>query len=189
LKFSLVDLTSGYTALRNALSRFLQLAAISPSLLIEEPNGSLVISLSRTLCTPRYELTRFVLYDVISAFLFGMPSLAEYGYDGECGPENHGFEWVHGIPVTLFQVISQVNSWRNGAQVRLSDWQTLERRVLDWKSRYPLLNKIPGAGGASTERAIVQEGWRHVLLIYIYMVSSLISYRFYLYQFGGHCCC
>jgi hypothetical protein len=158
--------------LRNALPKFLQLAAADTDLLAEQSNGNLVVSLSRALGASRYELRRFALYDTVSAFLLGVPTLAEYGYDGECDSERNGFEWTHGIPVALLQVISQVTSWRAGSRVALDDWRTLERRAMTWKSPYAVLSEVSAADSADRERAAVQEGWRHVTLIYIYMVRS-----------------
>ncbi|CAE6465291.1 unnamed protein product [Rhizoctonia solani] len=166
LKFMLVDSASAYTLLRAALPKFLPLAAAEPQLLIEQAHSNLNISLPRTLGSSRYELARFAMYDVILAFLLGTTPLIEYGYEGGC--EYDGFEWIHGIPSAFLQIISQVNSWRAGSRVHLDDWYTLERRVLAWESPYAMLEKC-SPDSASFERATVQEGWRHVLLIYIYM--------------------
>ncbi|CAE6444611.1 unnamed protein product [Rhizoctonia solani] len=169
LKFNLVDPTSGYSLLRNALPKFFQLAAADTNLLVEQPDGNLTISCPHVLRAPRFELRRFVLYEAVSAFLLGLPPLVEYGYDGECDSEHFGFEWTYGTPVTLIQVILQVNSWRAGSRVRLDDWQTLERRVTTWKSPYATLDGACANDSAGEGRAAVQEGWRHVALIYIYM--------------------
>ncbi|KAF8685580.1 hypothetical protein RHS04_00774 [Rhizoctonia solani] len=138
-----------------------------------EPDGNLVISLPRMLYALRPELVRFSYYDTISSFLLGVPPLVEYGYNTEHNAdpkhENFGYEWVHGIPAVLLQVIAQVNSWRAGSRVPLDHWQALEQRVLSWTSRYAMLNDSAIAESATCLRAAVQEGWKHVVLIYIYM--------------------
>ncbi|CEL62706.1 hypothetical protein RSOLAG1IB_05062 [Rhizoctonia solani AG-1 IB] len=156
IKFALIDSTSGYATLQNTVPNFLHLTAADPSLFDEQPHGNLVISFPRILIAPRHELTQFGLYDVTSAFLLGLPPLAEYGHDGECDSEMYKFEWIDGIPVALLQVISQVNSWRAGSRVRLDDWRMLEQRVLAWKSPYSMLDEA-SAPKSCVERAIVQE--------------------------------
>ncbi|KAF8685519.1 hypothetical protein RHS04_00779 [Rhizoctonia solani] len=173
LKFHLVNSASGYTALRSVLPKLLRLAAADPGLMIQEPNGSLVISLPRMLYALRPELIRFSYFDTVSSFLLGVPPLVEYGYDSEydMNPEceSRGHEWVHGTPAVLLQVIAQVNSWRASSRVRLDHWHTLEQRVLSWTSRYAMLNDSAIAESATCLRAAVHEGWKHVVLIYIYM--------------------
>jgi hypothetical protein len=119
---------------------------------------------------------RFVFYDVISAFLFGVPPLAEYGYGSGHDFQQHNIEWMHGIPVEFLYVISQINSWKAGSRSGLDDWQTLESHVLAWKSRNAPLDIASPSEVANIERATVQEAWRHVLLIYIYMVIPLLFY-------------
>ncbi|KAF8685626.1 hypothetical protein RHS04_00773 [Rhizoctonia solani] len=167
LRFFLRDSASAYSLFRAGLSKFFLLIAADSGLLSEQPNGNLTVSFPRVLGSPRYELSRFVLYDTILSFLLGVPPLLEYGYEGTC--ESDGFEWIHGIPFALFQIIAQVNSWRAGSKVPLDDWQTLEQRVLTWRPSHAMLNECSASEDANIERATVQEGWRHVLLIYIYM--------------------
>ncbi|CAE6361183.1 unnamed protein product [Rhizoctonia solani] len=169
LKFTLTDSTSGYALFRRTLPKFLQLAAADSSLLTEQPDGSLIISFPRVLGSRLPEIKRFAIYDAMSAFLLGVPPLAEYGYDCECDSERHGFEWAYGIPVTLLQIISQVNSWRAGSRVTLDDWKTLEMHVLTWKLPCVMLEQASTPENVNVARAAVQEGWRHVLLIYVYM--------------------
>jgi hypothetical protein len=147
--------------------------AAEPHLSVEQPDGSLAISLSRTISSSQFELARFVLYDVMLSFLLGVTSLVEYAYEGTC--DQDGFEWIHGIPTILFQVISQVNSSRAGSRVRLDDWHTLERCVLTWQSSYVFPDAPSVPDRETVERATVQEGWRHVVLIYIYMVCLRTS--------------
>ncbi|KAF8686907.1 hypothetical protein RHS03_10041, partial [Rhizoctonia solani] len=165
----ILDGISAYTLLRIALPRFLSLVTAEPSLLIDQPNGSLAISFIRTLCSPRHELARFVGNNVALSFLFGVPPLAEYAYESAC--DHDQFEWLHGVSISLFQIISQVNSWRAGSKVFLEDWQTLEQRTLAWRSPYDTSDVpfVPESG--SSEMAAVREGWRYVVLIYIYMLK------------------
>ncbi|CAE6373905.1 unnamed protein product [Rhizoctonia solani] len=167
LKHALADSTSAYNLLRTALPKFLVLAAADSDLLIEQPNIGLTVSFAHVLSSPRQELVRFVMFDVIMGFLLGVAPLVDYGYDNtyECNQ----FESIHGIPITLFQIISQINSWRTGSRVHLDDWKTLEHRVLSWKTPCNMSEKASAPDSTTIERATVPEVWRHVLLIYIYM--------------------
>ncbi|KAJ1305591.1 hypothetical protein OPQ81_000588 [Rhizoctonia solani] len=168
LKFATVDTASGYNLLRKALPMFFQLVATETDLYKEHPNGNLVVSFLRTLNSTPHEFQRFVIYDTISALILGVPPLVEYGYDGGCDSSSYVFEWVHGIPLTLVEIVSQVNSWRAGSRVPLDDWKTMESRVLAW-SPPPAVPGDDPAENVSVARSAVQESWRQVVLIYIYM--------------------
>ncbi|QRW20087.1 Fungal Zn(2)-Cys(6) binuclear cluster domain [Rhizoctonia solani] len=151
---------------------FLRDSASAYSLLSEQPNGNLTVSFPRVLGSPRYELSRFVLYDTILSFLLGVPPLLEYGYEGTC--ESDGFEWIHGIPFALFQIIAQVNSWRAGSKVPLDDWQTLEQRVLTWRPSHAMLNECSASEDANIERAtagIAARLERHRVAVYETLLS------------------
>ncbi|KAL5633771.1 hypothetical protein ACGC1H_005836 [Rhizoctonia solani] len=169
LNFIVVDTASGYHLLRKALPRFLQIVAANSNLYMELPNGNLVVSFPRTLSTPRFELRRFTLYDAITPFLLGVSPFVEYVYDGECDSRSHGLEWIHGVPVLFLQVLSQVNSWRASSRVIQGNWEALERRVLAWHPPSDVLTEDSATESVNTARVAVQEGWRHVVLIYIYM--------------------
>ncbi|KAJ1305584.1 hypothetical protein OPQ81_000582 [Rhizoctonia solani] len=167
LKFTIVDNVSGYISLKKALPGFFQLVAGDTNLYTEHSNGYLIVSFPRTLSSPRHELKRFVLYDTVSSLVLGIPPLVDYGYDEECDPGSHGLEWVHGIPVALMEIISQINTWRAGSRIApMDNWQVLERRVLAWQ---PVGQGSEDSVTGSVARLAVQESWRHVVLIYIYM--------------------
>ncbi|CAE6363591.1 unnamed protein product, partial [Rhizoctonia solani] len=163
-KFALADTISGYASLQKTLPRFLQLVAAEPSLHMEHPNGNLVVSFTRALTSLRYELRRFVVYDTVAALVLGVSPLVDYGYDEE---PDRGFDWIRGVPVALAEVVSQVNSWRAGSGKILNSWQTLEMRVLTWK---PPSDMCDEATPIENARIAVLESWRHLALIYIYMV-------------------
>ncbi|KAF8754974.1 hypothetical protein RHS01_05774 [Rhizoctonia solani] len=167
LKFFLGDSIAGYTLLQVLRPKFLLLVATDSGLLVEQPNGNLAVSFPRTLSSLRHELARLISYDVILSFLLGAPPMIEYGYEGTC--DGDGFEWIHGIPSALLQIISQINSWRAGSRVHLDCWQDLELCVFAWKPLQATLGESFVPGSTAFERAVVQEGWRHVVLIYIYM--------------------
>ncbi|CAE6505723.1 unnamed protein product [Rhizoctonia solani] len=173
LSFVTVGSAWGYNTLQKSLPRFLHLVAADANLSVEHPNGNLLVSFPRTFCALQQELKRFILYDTTTALVLGVPPLVEYDYDGECNPISHGFQWVHGVPVTLIEVISQINSWRAGSTATaLDDWRTLERRVMSWQAQ-PLVTEEEPVGNVG--RLAVQEGWRHVALIYLYMGMCGVS--------------
>ncbi|KAF8752502.1 GAL4-like Zn(II)2Cys6 (or C6 zinc) binuclear cluster DNA-binding domain [Rhizoctonia solani] len=174
-KFNLVNTTSGYQLLRNALPKFLQLAAADTNLIVEQLDGSLTISFPRTLRAPRIELIRFVMHDAMLSFLLGLPPLVEYGYDCEYDSKYSGYEWSYGIPVALLQIVTQVSSYRAGSRASIEDWKTLEMRVLNWKSQYSIMQGTSATESVTRKRVVVQEGWRHVTLIYIYMGMCGVS--------------
>ncbi|CAE6355520.1 unnamed protein product [Rhizoctonia solani] len=175
LKFTTVDIVSGYVTLRRALPGFLRLAAADKSLYMEHPNGNLVLSFPRALNSPRHELERFIIYDTATAFVLGVPPLVEYGYSNDFDCVSPGFEWIHGIPAALVEAISQINSWRAGSRAPpLDDWRILERHILAWQPQI----RIPEHEESVTEcvaRLAVQESWRYVVLIYLYMGMCQVS--------------
>ncbi|CAE6431130.1 unnamed protein product [Rhizoctonia solani] len=171
-KFVAIGSCSGYLTLQKLLPVFLCLVAADSSLHIEY-SGGLVTSFPRTLGAPQYELQWFVMYDAIASLLLGTPPLAEYGYNGECDPASHSLEWAHGIPVTFIEIVSQVSSWRAGSRVPpLDDWRKLEMRVLGWRSQLKAEGK---ASDNLTVKLAIQEGWKYVTLIYIYMGMCGVS--------------
>ncbi|CEL54927.1 hypothetical protein RSOLAG1IB_07419 [Rhizoctonia solani AG-1 IB] len=165
--FVTVSVALGYSLLRKALPGFLRLVASDPNLMTEHPNGNLFVSFPRTLEIPQQGLNTFILYDAATAFALGVPALVEYGHDGECAPTSHGYQCVHGVPVPLVEIISQINSWRTGSRTTLQDWQTLETRAITWQAQ-PLQIEDENAG-VNIARLAVQESWRYVTLVYLYM--------------------
>ncbi|QRW25915.1 Fungal specific transcription factor domain [Rhizoctonia solani] len=167
LGFIAAGSTLGYQLLQKALPGFLRLVAADPNLVAEQPDGGLLVSFPRAFGTSLQEIKRFIIYDMATGFLLGVPPLLEYDYYGKCDPVSHGSEWIHGVPVPLVEIISQINSWRAGFKVPLDDWQILESRVMVWE-----VQPLPIEDGDSrmnVARLAIQEGWRHVVLIYIYM--------------------
>ncbi|CAE6450801.1 unnamed protein product [Rhizoctonia solani] len=174
LKSSIISSMSGYVTLQKALPRFLHLLAANPDLYAENRGGNLVVSFPRTFSAPQHELKRFVMFDTAAALVLGVPPLVEYGYDGECDAASHGLECIHGVPVVFVETISQVNSWRAGSIVALDDWQILEKRVMSWEAQ-PLVMHGEEASIQNVARVTVQESWRQVALIYIYMGMCGVS--------------
>lgn len=167
-----VNTRAGYSLLQRSLPVFLALVSTDSSLWTER-QGLLLISVARALDSPRYEIRRFVFYDIMIAFALGTPPLIQYDTsDFPVIPAVVGpLEWVHGIPIELTVNVVQVNAWRasNPGIPNVNDWTDLELRALAWIPRAMEL-----AGDDSYEvvtRLSVQETWRQAILIYVYMVS------------------
>ncbi|KAJ1301117.1 hypothetical protein OPQ81_003530 [Rhizoctonia solani] len=165
--FVTVGISLGYSLLRRALPKFHRLVAANPNLVVEHLDGNLLVSFPRTLGVPEQELNLFILYDAATAFALGVPHLVEYDYDGECDPTSHGHQCAHGAPIPLVEIISQVNSWRTGSKTVLDNWRALESRALAWRA-LPLPIEDDDAS-VNAGRLAVQESWRYVTLVYIYM--------------------
>jgi hypothetical protein len=112
------------------------------------------------------------MYDTTASLVLGIPPLVDYGYGGEHDSASL-LQWIHGVPTVLVETISRINKWRAG--YRVDNWQALEGRILSWQ---PLLIKSDGddSGAETMARLAVQESWRHVVLIYLYMVCLLGLY-------------
>ncbi|CCO31133.1 hypothetical protein BN14_05167 [Rhizoctonia solani AG-1 IB] len=162
----------GYHLLRRARPGFLRLAATDPGLMVERSNGHLFVSFPRILNIVHQELSYFILYDIATTFALGLPPLLDYDYacNGECNPSFHSFQFVHGAPALFVEILSQVNSWRAGATITLDDWQVLESRALAWRAQS--LEAQGGDSKGNAARLTVQESWRHITLIYIYMEAT-----------------
>ncbi|CAE6534831.1 unnamed protein product [Rhizoctonia solani] len=161
LTFLVVDAVAGYALLKRALPLFLHLVSNDPELWSER-GGQLAISLPRVLSTLRYEIRRFVFYDIMCALVLGVAPLAEYD-PGEPPTVSYPplpMEMFHGIPVEWILIIGHVHAGTDG-------WRNLEIQTLSWHPRV-----VDIWGEESTEivyRMAIQEAWRHATLIYIYM--------------------
>jgi hypothetical protein len=173
-----VNTVAGYLLLQRALPMFLQLVSADSNLWSEE-KGLLMISLPRTLTTPRYELRRFVYYDIMCALTLGVAPLAEYdSRDFPLIPETPPqLERIHGVPHEFLVTIAQVHAWRTAhpGVPNDTDWAALELRAFAWDPR-----SVDIYGEDSFEmvsRMAVQESWRHATLIYICMVSHTYVWK------------
>ncbi|CAE6455501.1 unnamed protein product [Rhizoctonia solani] len=168
LKFIVLGTTAGYATLRLALPNFLRLVSNDPKLWAEqERHGLLCVSLPAALTSHQLEIRRFVFYDVMCAFVLGLQTLAEYDSTGfPISPRTDlPVEWVHGVPIELIVNIAEVHNWR--AQAKYVDWRVLEMRTLAWKWNHRDVQSEESA--EMIHRIAIQEAWRHVTLIYIYM--------------------
>ncbi|KAL5631813.1 hypothetical protein ACGC1H_000011 [Rhizoctonia solani] len=161
LTFLVVDTVAGYVLIKRALPFFLHLVSNDPELWSER-RGQLVISLPQVLLTPRYEVKRFVFYDMMCALVLGVMPLAEYDPGELRGVTNLPLptEVFHGIPIEWILIVGHIYA-------RTSDWRNLETQILSWR---PRISDIWGEESAELVfRIAIQESWRHAILVYIYL--------------------
>ncbi|EUC54700.1 fungal Zn(2)-cys(6) binuclear cluster domain protein, putative [Rhizoctonia solani AG-3 Rhs1AP] len=161
LTFLVVDTVAGYALIKRALPLFLHLVSNDLEL-CSERSGQLVVSLPRALLTSRYEIKRFVFYDMMCALVLGVMPLAEYD-PGEPLVVMYPplpTEVFHGIPIEWILIIGHI--W-----ARTSDWRNLETQILSWG---PRISDIWSEESIELVfRIAIQESWRHAILVYIYM--------------------
>ncbi|QRV82611.1 Fungal specific transcription factor domain [Ceratobasidium sp. AG-Ba] len=158
-----------YQLLRNAAPTFLQLAFSQPSLWPDSTNFTSV-PLAGILDSSNYELSRFILLDALHSMAYGLPQVVEY--DTSTPPIRRGgwpSEWVHGCPLELQFALVEINN-RCNAPIRVlpePDWRPIEDRIKSWK---PAGSVLHGDESWKTVAVlIIQESWRHALLVYLYM--------------------
>ncbi|KAG8696951.1 hypothetical protein FRC08_006822 [Ceratobasidium sp. 394] len=171
-KYVTSNTASGYALLRRLAPTFMQIAFADPTLWPRQPTSS-GISLAHTLVSAQLELSRFVFTDALLSLVFGVPPSVEY--DTSHPPiqthKVHPTEWVHGCAVELAIAIVKINVWRaqNAADGTASDppWNEIEAVVRAW---HPRGDREPHNNSWKLiAKLAVREGWRHAVLIYLYM--------------------
>ncbi|KAG8750936.1 hypothetical protein FRC12_012688 [Ceratobasidium sp. 428] len=162
----------GYNLLRLTAPVFMQVACADPTLWPRDPSSN-GISLAHALLPPRGEISRFIFMDSISSFTFGVPPLVEYDTSHPMieGQDSRAIGWIHGCPSRFMLLVVKINQWRaqhpNSCMEGSSPWKEIEEDA--WAYR-PSCGYDPGSdSGRHVLRVAVQEGWRHAVLIYLYM--------------------
>ncbi|QRV82472.1 Fungal Zn(2)-Cys(6) binuclear cluster domain [Ceratobasidium sp. AG-Ba] len=173
----LKNMTSGvrssYAMLRGAAPVLTRIAFLDPSLRPSYPcpNG---ISLTSALASPWIEVGRFVMTDIISSLVFGIPPLIKYDTRDSlvAGRSEYGYhmEWLYGCPARFAFSIEQTNRWRADRPSGHPPWREIADDTWAWQARCDHGPELESAGLVG--RLAVQEGWRHAVLIYLYMSSS-----------------
>ncbi|KAG9119820.1 hypothetical protein FRC07_004961 [Ceratobasidium sp. 392] len=172
LKLKVTGTLNAYEHIRKVAPVFLQLAFADSSLW---PNPyAFKLSLAHALASPRYELGQFIFLDSLCSLVYALPQVLEY--DTSASPiydDIHPVEWAHGCPVDLHVALVNLNILccvPNQARP-VVDPQPIERRLREWQLR---TQAPPGEESWRTvARLAVQESWRHMLLIYLYMPTVL----------------
>ncbi|QRV82468.1 Fungal specific transcription factor domain [Ceratobasidium sp. AG-Ba] len=162
------NVKSGYALIRVMAPVCMQVAFSDPMLWPRDPasNG---ISFAHALLPPRREIHRFITMDNLSALLFGLPLLLEYDLSFSMIETEKGrpTDWVHGCPNRFLYSIARINQWRERRTNR--DPLCIEIEEDAWAWRTESAYDPDADSGKHTLRVAVQEGWRHTVLIYLYM--------------------
>ncbi|QRV96385.1 Fungal specific transcription factor domain [Ceratobasidium sp. AG-Ba] len=161
----------GYACLRSMAPIFMQIAATDPVLWSHHsPNG---ISLAHALVSPTFDLGRFICMDIVASLVFGTPPLIEYDTTHPMidSSVKHTMEWSYGCPPEFTFLIVKINQWRarrlDSCHEGPPPWKEMDHLIWAWRSRCDY-GPDPESGRL-VMRFSVQEGWRHALLIYLYM--------------------
>ncbi|QRV96316.1 Fungal specific transcription factor domain [Ceratobasidium sp. AG-Ba] len=161
-----------YQLMQQIAPTFMQVAFADPTVWPRDPSSQ-GISLAHALVSPNYELGRFIFVDMTTSLTFGIPPLVEYDTSHPMiqSTEMHPMNWVHGCPVEFGYSLMKINQWRaqhpNGCAGQDPPWREIEADAWAWR---PRCNYGPEAESEKNiVRLAVQEGWRHALLIYLYM--------------------
>ncbi|CAE6412745.1 unnamed protein product [Rhizoctonia solani] len=164
----LVDPQSAYTTLRLAVPLFVQLAHKEPAIWRSKKSGP---SLHRIILSSRVGLARFANADVVGSFILGLPQLISW--DPVFIPELAHLpwdEWIPGLPSYFLLVLCTVNTWRerNPHARNLNEWIQYERNILNWCPRH-VYRPDASDSWRTVGRLVIQEAFRHMTLIYLYM--------------------
>ncbi|KAG8731410.1 hypothetical protein FRC12_019753 [Ceratobasidium sp. 428] len=159
----------GYQLLRDTVPTFLQLV-FTESTLWPDPTNFASVSLAHVLGSTNYELSRFILLDALHSMVYGLPQVIEYDTSTPLAPLGvWPCEWVHGCPIQLQFALVDINKHCN-SRIQVGpelDWRPIEHRIKSWQ---PTVQALSGNDSWKTiATMVVQESWRHSLLIYLYM--------------------
>lgn len=154
----------------------MKVAFADPTVWPRQPDCS-GISLVHALTAYNSDLARFILMDALSSLCFGVPPLIEYDTSVPAAEINQSqtqrIESIHGCTATFAISIIMINVWRahnHNPPVKYS-WQEIEAEICAWRPRPD--DGPPVDAWKTVARLAIQEGWRHVALIYLYMVRNL----------------
>lgn len=172
---ALTDFRLAYKHLVWAKPIFMQVASTNPTLWFEQ-GSSINISLHGVLVSPQVEMMRFAAVDIIMATMFGLPHLVPW--DVTLLPNMSRLavfsDWIPGCPPDFIAALAIVNTWR--AQDVLArdtnEWRRVEAYIKDCHPHNPTKTSNLDSFQTIARRA-VQEAYRHMALIYLYMVRRL----------------
>ncbi|KAG8736271.1 hypothetical protein FRC10_009488 [Ceratobasidium sp. 414] len=141
-----------------------------------EPPGA-PIHLPTKLLHSESVLRKFPAMDIILSLSTGRPMFLQY--DVTQTPDickrivdNAGVQWMHGVPDHFLLMLARMNMLREEFSPNIDPLivQELEFGIANFK---PALDESPDPH-LKVARLMVQESWRQVMYIYLYMVCSLL---------------
>ncbi|KAJ1305773.1 hypothetical protein OPQ81_010503 [Rhizoctonia solani] len=162
--FMVSDSATSYPIFKNTTPLWYRFAAKIPSMW---SSGS-TVSLAYAISTPRYEISKFILWDIIYAVAFGIPSILQYDTTHlSMDTRQTPLEWVYGCPLPFVILLAKINAFRSTCvPTNPGDWQEVEMHLKQWspKPTYADKDSCKAIG-----RFAIQESWRQALYIYLYM--------------------
>ncbi|KAG9075042.1 hypothetical protein FRC06_010310, partial [Ceratobasidium sp. 370] len=159
--------TDTYELLKSYAPTFLQIVFSDAALW---PNShSTSVSLVHVLASMSYEISHFAMLDMMCSMAYGLPQVVDYDTSiPPFDPGVHPAELVHGCPLELQIILVDINTRSAWKQVGpILDWHDIEQKLREWR---PTVRSSAGEDSwKSVARLAVQESWRHLLLIYLYM--------------------
>ncbi|ELU39740.1 fungal zn(2)-Cys(6) binuclear cluster domain-containing protein [Rhizoctonia solani AG-1 IA] len=150
---------------------FLETVYSDPTLWSTEQDPSLV-SIAHLLSSSRYGPANYMLMDVVASMIYGVPHIMQYNADVEpFHTQPHSAEWMNCFPGEFLILLAKINICRDQRSV-IEDWLDIERRLISWEPR-PKFEPEGLDSSKSVAWLALQETWRHTLLIYLYLVSTL----------------
>ena len=147
---------------------FLQLVYADLSLWPDR-QASPFVPLANILVSDRHELNHFILLDMLCSALYGLPHMIQYNTSV---PALVDLSPVHGMPATFQIALIEISSCYS-RRYTACDWHDIEHRLLNWQS--PICGTNNEESWKIIAQLAVHESWRQTLLIYLYMVSPLLS--------------
>ncbi|KAG8679356.1 hypothetical protein FRC11_003833, partial [Ceratobasidium sp. 423] len=162
--FMVSDSAAGYSAFKKITPLWYQFAAEFPPIW----SGAPTVSLAYAISVPRYELSKFVFWDIICALTFGIPSILKYDTTyRSMDTRQVMLEWVYGCPLPFIILLAKINAWRGTeASPTPRDWQEVETHLKQWSPKSTYVDKDSCKAIA---RFAIQESWRQAIYIYLYM--------------------
>ncbi|CEL57365.1 C6 finger domain protein, putative [Rhizoctonia solani AG-1 IB] len=151
---------------------FLQIVYSDPALCPPQHDPTLV-SMAHILAGPRCGPVSYMMIDVMSSMVYGLPQLVDYNTHIEFfHPELHPVERFGCFPGEFVVLLAKINACRD--QTSTEGWQSIERQLVSWESRP---QSVPR--GLESWKLVawlaLQETWRHTLLIYLYLSSLRLA--------------
>ncbi|CAE6457164.1 unnamed protein product [Rhizoctonia solani] len=164
----LIDPQLAYKTLYLAIPIFMHMAQTEPAIWRGRDSGP---SLHSVLLSNQTGLARLATVDIVGSFIFGFPQTIMW--DPTFIPELARLqwdEWLPGCPLCFVLVLCKINTWRNqDPHTRnLDEWVQYEHNVLDWRPGQ--ICRLDSSGSwRAVGRLAIQEAFRHMTLIYLYM--------------------
>ncbi|KAH7338018.1 hypothetical protein B0J17DRAFT_660423 [Rhizoctonia solani] len=159
---------TGHSLLRYSTSVLLRLAVLYPKIWASDSS----ISISETFRSSQYEITQFVVHDIITALTLGIPPLLQYDTSSSWVDKapGHYMEWIYGFPVRLLIILAEINAWRTSRMIgSVAQNQSHSRNVAGLLSSWNPIVNYTDEPSNDIARFAIQEAWRQATLIYLYM--------------------